>query len=236
MRRVQSVDVTAAHVLELIEDALAERGAYLIFSQLPQHVPTGQDMRQYFDEVGLARKEHHARVFGELDNALEWVENRILQEARLERAEEHPLELREVELFKGRKAETLEALEACMDKRAFKAGESIFRRGDGGDELLLIRRGSVRVLLPLDDRENHHLATFGRGDFIGEMAFLDRAPRSANAVAFTDTDLYALSRQRFDALAVDHKRLAINLFDALARMLAIRLRYTNAELRLLQLT
>ncbi len=236
MRRVQSVDVTAAHVLELAEDMLAERGAYLIFSQLPQRVPTGQDMRQYFDEVGLARKEHHVRTFGELDAALEWVENRILREASLERAEEHLLELREVELFKGRKQETLAALEACMEKRAFKAGETIFRLGDEGDELLLIRRGSVRILLPLDDRQSHHLATFGRGDFIGEMAFLDRAPRSADAIAFTDVDLYALSRERFDALATEHKRLAINLFDALARMLAIRLRYTNSELRLLQLT
>ena len=236
MRRVQSVDVTAAHVLELVEDVISERNAFLIFSQLPQNVPTGQDMRQYFDEVGLVRKEHHVRAFGELDAALEWVENRILDEARLERAAEKPLELQEVELFKGRKQETLAALEACMDKRAFKAGESIFRRGDEGDELLLIRRGSVRIMLPLDDQQSHHLATFGRGDFIGEMAFLDRAPRSADAVAFSDTDLYALSRQRFDALAAEHKRLAINLFDALARMLAIRLRYANAELRLLQLT
>ena len=236
MRRVQSVDVTAAHVLELVEDVLSERGAYLIFSHLPQHVPTGQDMRQYFDEVGLVRKEHHVRAFGELDAALEWVENRILREARLERAEEHPLELQEVELFKGRKAETLAALEACMDQRSFKAGEAIFRRGDEGDELFLIRRGSVRIMLPVDDKQSHHLASFGRGDFIGEMAFLDRAPRSADAIAFADTDLYALSRQRFDALGAEHKRLAINLFDALARMLAIRLRYTNAELRLLQLT
>ncbi len=236
MRRVQSVDVTAAHVLELVEDMLSERGAYLIFSQLPLHVPTGQDMRQYFDEVGLVTKEHHVRSFHELDAALEWVENRILEEARLQRAEEHPLELKEVELFKGRRQETLAALEACMDKRAFKAGEPIFRLGDEGDELLLIRRGSVRIMLPLEGEQAHHLATFGRGDFIGEMAFLDHAPRSANAIAFTDTDIYALSRERFDALASEHKRLAINLFDALARMLAIRLRYTNSELRLLQLT
>jgi SulP family sulfate permease len=236
MRRVQSVDVTAAHILELVEDVLSERKAYLIFSQLPQHVPTGQDMHKYFDEVGLVAQEHHVRSFGELDAALEWVENRILEETRLERAEEHPLELREVELFKGRKQETLAALEACMDKRSYKAGDPIFTRGDKGDELLIIRRGSVRIMLPLDEKQNHHLATFGRGDFIGEMSFLDHAPRSANAAAFTDTDLYALSRERFDVLAGEHKKLAINLFDALARMLAIRLRYTNAELRLLQMT
>jgi SulP family sulfate permease len=236
MRRVQSVDVTAAHQLELIEDMLAERKAFLIFSQLPAHVATGQDMRQYFDEVGLARKEHHARVFGELDAALEWVENRILEEARLEHVAEKPLELGEIELFRNRKPETLAAFEACMDKRSFKAGEKIFARGEGGDELLLVRRGSVRIMLPLDDQQSHHLATFGRGDFIGEMSFLDGVVRSADAIAFTDTDIYALSRKRFDALASEHKRLAINLFEGIARMLAHRMRFTNAELRLLQLS
>jgi len=97
MRRVQSVDVTAAHVLELIEDMLSERKAFLIFSQLPEHVPTGQDMRKYFNEVGPVTKEHHVRSFAELDNALEWVENRILAEARLQRAEEKPLEMQELE-------------------------------------------------------------------------------------------------------------------------------------------
>jgi SulP family sulfate permease len=176
------------------------------------------------------------RSFAELDNALEWVENRILDEARLERAAETPLELQEMELFRGRRHETLSELEDCMYKRSYKAGEAIFKRGEHGDELLLIRRGSVRIMLPLDEAQSHHLATFGRGDFIGEMSFLDRAPRSADAIAFTDTELYALSRERFDALASGHKKLAINLFDTLARMLAIRLRYTNAELRLLQLS
>ena len=236
MRRVQSVDVTAAHVLEQVEDMLNERKAFLIFSQLPQNVATGQDMRQYFDEVGLVRKEHHARVFGELDAALEWVENRILEEASLEREAEKPLELGEIEIFRNRKTETLAAFEACMDKRSYKAGEKIFSRGEDGDELLLIRRGSVRILLPLDDKQSHHLATFGRGDFIGEMSFLDGAARSANAVAFSDTDLYALSRKRFDVLASEHKRLAINLFEGIARMLAHRMRFTNSELRLLQLS
>jgi SulP family sulfate permease len=146
------------------------------------------------------------------------------------------LELGEIEIFRNRKTETLAAFEACMDKRSYKAGEKIFARGEQGDELLLVRRGSVRIMLPLDDKQAHHLATFGRGDFIGEMSFLDGAARSADAIAFTDTDLYALSRKRFDALASEHKKLAINLFEGIARMLAHRMRFTNAELRLLQLS
>lgn len=235
LRRVQSVDVTAAHMLEQIEDTLAERKGFVLFSHLPRNVPSGRDMQEYFDQVGLVRSEHHVRVFSELDEALEWVEDRILEEERLERVPEKPLELREMDIFKGRKEETLAALEACMETRSYKAGEKIFARKDAGDELFLIRRGAVRIVLPTHfGKESHHLATFGRGDFLGEMTFLDREPRSADAIAFTDVDLFVLSRARFDTLAGEHKRLAMQLFEGVARTLAIRLRHTNRELRALQ--
>ena len=234
MRRVQSVDFTAAHMLEQLEAMLAERNGLLIFSQLPRNVPSGRDMQQYFDQVGLVKSERHARAFNELDEALEWVEDRILDEERIEKALQKPLELREIDLFRSRKEQTLAALEACMEKRSYKAGERICARGDAGHELFLIRRGAVRIMLPLSDKQGHHLATFGRGDFFGEMSFLDRGLRSADVVAFTDADLFALSRERFDAFAEDHKKLALSMLDALAKALAIRLRYANAELRVLE--
>jgi SulP family sulfate permease len=233
--RVQLVDVTAAHILEQIEDMMSDRSAWLIFSHLPRSLPTGRDMQEYFDQVGLVRPERHVRIFGELDEALEWIEDRILTEERMERAAETALTLREIDIFKGRKEETLAALEKCMERRSYKAGEIIFRYGETSDELLLIRRGAVRILLPLETGR-HHLATFGRGDFIGEMSFLDGKPRSAEAMAFTDTDLYALSRRRFDQITEEHHMLATNLLEGLARTLALRLRHTNTELRVLQET
>ena len=234
MRRVQSVDVTAAHMLEQIKDMLAERHGFLIFSQLPKNLPSGRDMQQYFDQVGLVRPESPVRVFGELDEALEWVEDHILEDAICELGEQEALGLNEIELFKGRKEQTLTALEQLMEKRSYKAGDKIFRRGDTGDELFLIRRGAVRIMLPLSEKQSHHLGTFGRGAFFGEMAFLDGDVRSADAVAFSDTELYVLSRKTFDAVAEEHKKLALGLMEGLASVLASRLRYTNAELRVLE--
>jgi SulP family sulfate permease len=220
-------------MLEQVEDMLADRAAYLLFSDVPRNVPSGRDMQRYFDELGLARTKHHVRVFSELDDALEWIEDGMLKATQLTRAQEQALELREMDLFVGRKPETLAALEACMERRACLAGEKIFARGDLGDELYLIRRGAVRIVLPYG-MQQHHVATFGRGSFFGEMSFLDRGERSADAVAFTDTDLYVLSRQRFDEVTVHHKRLAIQLLGNIARILALRLRFANAELRALR--
>ncbi|MGZ8248930.1 STAS domain-containing protein, partial [Methylomagnum sp.] len=89
MRRVQSVDVTAAHVLEQIKDQLAEREGFLIFSQLPSRVPSGLDMQRYFNQVGLVRNQRAARIFSELDEAVQWIEDRILEEASVVREEEN---------------------------------------------------------------------------------------------------------------------------------------------------
>jgi SulP family sulfate permease len=234
MRRVLWVDVTAAHMLEQIEDTLSARNGYLIFSHFAQTVPSGRDLEDYMAQVGIVRPERRVRIFNSRDEALQWIEDRILEEVRVERAEEKPLELREMILFKGRKEETLVALEACLETRSYKAGEKIFTRGDTSDELFLIRRGNVRIILPVTGKLAYHLATFGRGDFIGEMAFLDREPRSADAMAFTDTELFVLSRQRFDTLASEHKKLAIQMLEGIARTLAMRLRRANTELRALQ--
>lgn len=234
LRRVQTVDVTAAHMLEQIEDMLAERGGCLIFSQVPHRLPTGRDIRRYLDEVGLLRPGSGAKVFDEIDQAQEWVEDQIIATAALELAAENALALGELEVLRGRKAETLAALEQHMEQRSFKAGERIFARGDTGDELFLIRRGAVRILLPIDANLMHHLGTFGRGAFFGEMAFLDGEPRSADAVAFSDVELYVLSRRTFDAFSEEHKRAALALMEGIASVLASRLRYTNAELRALE--
>lgn len=234
MRRVQTVDLTATHMFEHVKNLLAERGGFLIFSQIPKSIPSGKDIQEYFGQVGLVKWKSTTREFDELDDAVEWVENRILAEAKVEHAEETRLKLHELELFKGRKEETLAMLESRMEKRSFKAGENIFTHGDPGDELFLIRKGEIRILLPLDGKQTHHIATFGRGDFFGEMSFLDGSARSADAVAHTDVDIYALSRRVFDGLAEEHKMSMINLLDALARVLSVRLRYANAEINALR--
>jgi SulP family sulfate permease len=66
------------------------------------------------------------------------------------------------------------------------------------------------------------------------MAFIVPAARSADAVASVPTELYTISRARFDAVASQHPMLDRKVFTRLARALAIRLRQTDAELRALE--
>ena len=81
-----------------------------------------------------------------LEAAIEWVESSLLGEVEKVDADDRPpLELHEIELFKGSKPDTLVDLEACVEKRSWKAGETIFSCGDPSNDLFLIRKGEVKV-------------------------------------------------------------------------------------------
>ncbi len=234
LRRVRSVDLTAVHLLERWEARLAARGGALLFSGVPRALPSGLNLRQYFDEVGLVAPERPARSFNQLSDALEWAEDRLLEEEGLGGDEiEAPLALGEIDFLRGRSAETLRDLAPCLVARRCAPGETVFRQGDGGDEIFLVRRGRVRISLRFGAGDEVHVATFGRADAFGEIAFLDRGLRSADAVAISEVDLFVLSRQRFDELAEQHPRLGSHFFEALARSLALRLRQADAEIGVL---
>lgn len=230
MKRVQSVDLTAAHILLQIKDILHDKGGFLILSHIPVQLPTGQDMEEYFNQVGLIRHHSPVKVFADIDDAIEWVENEIISLATLEPKDEDMLELAEFELFEGRHEDTLVDIKAQMRERSYKAGETIFATGDSERDLFLIRRGSVRIMLRLKEGQSFHLRSMGKGNFFGEFGFLDGGTRYADAVADTDVELYALPRESFDEFSKHHKTAALMFVEGLAAILVNRLRITSTEL------
>ena len=234
MKRIQSVDVTAAHLLNQVRDSLAEKGAMLLLSNVRDNLPNGRNLREFLEQTGVTEKHETVRLFPELDSAIEWVEDRILGEVeQVVAAPEVPMLLSEMELFKGRKDDTLADLEARITLRICAAGESIYSRGEPGDALYMIRRGSVKIFAPIGAGRTRHIASFGRGDFFGGLAFLDGRPRGNDAIAASETEMFVLSLAQFNLLAEEHKRLAITLLSALARTLALRLRHADTEIAML---
>lgn len=236
MMRVQSVDVTAAHTLNLVRDVLAERRAPLLISNVRERLPNGRNLREFLELAGIVSDAQEVLLMPTLEAAIEWVEDRILGDLGKQADDgQPPLELHEIGLFKGSKADTLQDLAACMEQRTYQAGQTVYARGDSDAMLYLIRSGEVRILGAVGGSNRLcHIATFGRGEFFGGLAFLDHRPRGNDAVVSEDAEMYVLSLEKFDWLAEQHKRIAFVLLAKLARTLAIRLRHTDDELTLLQ--
>jgi len=235
MRRVQSMDYTAARLFERMHAQLAERDGQLLFSGMPSALLDERNFEHYLAQLGVVREGSGVMISETLDGALEWMEERILEAAGVsKKGEEQLLEVKDFDLFRRFDAGTLSGLAACVGELSLAQGDKAFSQGDGGDEIFLVRRGSVRIMLPLEGGKRHHLATIGRGDFFGELSFLDRGVRSADAEAKVPTDLYVLSRTRFNVQSRSDPAFGVQVFARLASAIAERLRQTDAELRVLE--
>jgi len=122
-------------------------------------------------------------------------------------------------LFEQASREIMESLAGRLKRRRFRRGEVIFHQGDPGDSLHIVASGAVKIVLPSAEGEEAIIATLRPGDFFGELALLDGAPRSATATALEQTDTLVLPRQVFAELLDTLPGLRDALFAGLAHEL-----------------
>ncbi|MEA1935332.1 MAG: Crp/Fnr family transcriptional regulator [Thermodesulfobacteriota bacterium] len=131
--------------------------------------------------------------------------------------------LKGVDLFHSLSAEDGERLARAVKRRSLKKGETLFRKGDEGNALYIVKSGRIRIVLPSDAGDEVSPAILSEGDFFGEMALLDGMPRSADAVALEPTELYALNRSDFLSFLTNNERAIQSIFSNLS----MRLRRTD---------
>jgi CRP-like cAMP-binding protein len=132
--------------------------------------------------------------------------------------------LREVRLFRDFSAADLSALAASLRERSLRRGQVLFREGDPGEELFLVRAGVVVVSKAVTGKVEQVLARVAPGDFFGEMSLFDRSPRSATVQAETDAALLELDRGALRTLTRESPRAAAAFFEALVHVFIQRLR------------
>lgn len=137
---------------------------------------------------------------------------------------DHVAFLRTVAVFKDLAEPHLVALALRLRERPLKRGEVLFRDGDQGQELFLVREGTVVVSKPVLGRVEQVLARMGPGEFFGEMSLFDQAPRSATVQAETDALLLSLDRESLYQLVETSPRAAAAFFFQMVQVFVARLR------------
>lgn len=125
--------------------------------------------------------------------------------------------------FSGVRADTLARIVETSPILRAPAGRVIFRKGDAPGACYLILEGAVKVSLPGRNGQEMLLAVLGKGDVVGEMALLDRLPRSATVTALKGCELCQLTAATFEWLA----QADIAVYRQLLRVLSTRLRAGN---------
>ena len=132
--------------------------------------------------------------------------------------------LKTVRLFRQFDRPELLALTARLRERRLRKGQVLFHQGETGEEMFLVRDGTILVSKPVTGRVEQVLARFGPGDFFGEMSLFDHSPRSATIQAETDVELLALDRQNLTGLIEVNPRAAAAFFQSLVEVFIERLR------------
>ncbi len=110
------------------------------------------------------------------------------------------------------------ALAEVVDLRRLEAGETLFRAGEPGESLFLVRDGEVEIFINDNAGQKIILTVAGAGDFFGEIALLDAGPRTATVAALGDCELIEFDRDDLLLLFGRKPDAALAMLAAMGRM------------------
>ena len=222
LRMVQAIDDAAARLLAGARKELLRLGKALVFAE------AGAWWQRLID-VGVDRE----AIFADDDFALEYGENLLLAQRFQGEAWDAKVPLEQCALFAGFTTDELALLEGLLACRTYRKGQTIIAAGQTSDELFVITHGAAMVTISTHDGIAR-LDAFASGMTFGEMAFIDRSPRSANVSALSEVECRVLTREAFAQLDHEAPAIKIRLLQNLARGMSAMLRQANRELAALK--
>jgi len=228
-KHVLSINESACHLLYYLVLKLDALGKAVLFV----HAGRLSLLRRFMKVKLGARCDELYRTFEDGDPALEWCENRLLDRLVPDWTLDGEVKPEAYELFENMQSAEIALLVPLLKRRSYSRGEVIIEAGDEARHLLFLSRGHVSVLLPLASGARKRLATFSPGMAFGEMAIIERGPRSAMIVADSEVQCDLLSLEDFEQLSISHPQIKIKLLENLSSRLSRRLRDAHRELQAL---
>ena len=112
-----------------------------------------------------------------------------------------------------------EALRKIAVEQHFSAGQQIFKEGDTGDGIYVVKEGSVEISVAMNQNVRRVFAKLGPGEMFGEMAVLEVKPRSATAIAATNTQVYFIPREELLLMLGNSPALSLELLREISQRL-----------------
>ena len=138
--------------------------------------------------------------------------------------------LKKIILFETLLEHELAKIEKICRAETVAKDAVLFKEGDSGDRCYVIVQGEIRISKFIPNIGEEALAVLKPGDSFGEMALIDNFPRSAHAIANSDSELLAISKTELDKILIMDRELGYKLLWAFTKTLSKRLRETNEKL------
>ena len=212
-----------------------------------------RQIRLLLNELNVDDKNYYHRLFSEkkeyfqtLANSLsvsknaafesggEGLEHIFLKLRELEKAQQSSLnlavELKKLPVMQGFSDDEVLQIARICSERAVKQNEVIFREEDLTEGIYLIHSGSVRIVKNTPFGEQS-LALLGKGEFFGEMDFIDSLRCSADAIASEDSVLFSMSKVKLEEMFISRRHVAVQFYWHFWKTLSLRIREANELLK-----
>lgn len=110
--------------------------------------------------------------------------------------------------------------------KTYKEGDYVFRENEKGEEMYILQEGMVELRKKVGRGEKCLKVVDTPNDFFGEMALVDDSPRSASAIAVTDTTLMAVNQPAFENMILTNGKFALKII----KILSARIRNSNVQI------
>ena len=137
--------------------------------------------------------------------------------------------LRDVRVFEAFADPDLAAVADRLRERALRRRQVLFREGDQGDEMFIVRQGTILISKAVTGKVEQVLVRVEPADFFGEMSLFDGSSRSATAQAETDVELLILGRENLQSLTETNPSAAAAFFYAMVQVFMERLRRSTQQ-------
>jgi sulfate permease, SulP family len=173
--------------------------------------------------------DEYLRLFPDLDHALEWCENKLIERDQVTRMH-MPVNLRLQLADSGFSREHTKRMEAYLEQLKLEPDDILVNEGDDSDALYFIETGQVTVYVHAKNNNRVRLQTLSPGTLVGEVGFFLDSPRSASVIADRRTVAYRLSRSAMLTMQENDPELALAFKDLIIRLVSERLSAADREI------
>lgn len=223
-RRVTGLASAAGIGFEKLRNLIEEYDIELIITSAPL------ELEKHLEESGyLGEEENSFRVFFNLDYAMEWCENHVLDSESMLHMKQMALPELLTPVFPEPKY--IPALMKVLKRVVVDRGEAVFRQGDESDSMYFVESGRLDVELELEGGKLLRLKKVGPGAVFGEMGIYTMAPRSATIRAAEKCVLFMMTTEKLNAVEKRAPMLVTSIHRFMVNMLSERLGEANFKVR-----
>ena len=221
---VTGIDSSAAYSFAQIKRTAEDRGVKLVLVELTSGAEKALRASGFITG--------DVSIVPELDHALEWCENEVIEAHQGLEQEEASLRDWFIQILGSE--DDANALMGRCERIEVEAGDTIVRAGDTADSMHFILDGRVGIMVATGENSATRVRSLGRYTTIGEMGLVSHALRSATIQAEIASILYVLSAEQFEAIKSDDPALSQKLLTYFVSVMAERLTFANRTIAVLR--